>query len=88
MDQIGIRELRDRASEILRRVREDQAQYVVTYQGRPMALIVPIDQQALSEHLETEGQKVLGDETLTRQLYGLVHKTLSDEQLEEQYLEG
>ena len=87
MDQIGIRELRDRASEILRRVREDKTQYVVTFQGRPMALIVPIDQQALSEHLEAEGQKALENETLTSQLYGLVHKTLSDEQLEEQYLE-
>lgn len=45
MPHIGIRELRQRASEILRRVREGQEEYVVTWHGRPVALLVPVSQR-------------------------------------------
>ena len=38
---LGVRELRERASEVIRRVREERAEYVVTYQGRPVAVILP-----------------------------------------------
>jgi prevent-host-death family protein len=85
METIGIRELRDQASVILRRVRIEKTRYVVTYQGHPIALILPIDQESLVEHLELEGQKVFHDETLTRQLYGLVRQSLSNAELDEIY---
>jgi prevent-host-death family protein len=42
MPQIGIRELKNDASEIIRAVREDRAEYVVTLRGRPVAVIMPL----------------------------------------------
>ena len=42
MPQVGIRELKNEASEIIRAVREDRAEYVVTLRGRPVALILPL----------------------------------------------
>ena len=83
MPQVGIRELRDRASEILRQVREEKNEYIITYQGSPVALLIPVDQQALEQHLRAEAQRVAEDETLTRQLYGLVKATLSETELDE-----
>jgi len=42
MPQVGIRELKNDASEIIRAVREEQAEYVVTLRGRPVAMILPM----------------------------------------------
>ena len=50
MSLIGVRELREQTSEVIRRVREDRAEYVVTYKGRPVAIILPLD----TEHAEAE----------------------------------
>ncbi len=83
MPQIGIRELRDRASEILRQVREEKNEYIITYQGSPIALLIPVDQQALEQYLHAEAQREASSETLTRQLYGLVKATLSETELDE-----
>jgi len=43
MPKVGVRELKNQTSEILRAVREEGAEYIVTYQGRPMAVLLPID---------------------------------------------
>lgn len=40
---VGIRELKSRASELVRKVREERARYVVTYHGRPVGLLIPLD---------------------------------------------
>jgi prevent-host-death family protein len=42
MPEVGLRELKTRASEILRDVREHRQRYVVTHRGRPVALLVPV----------------------------------------------
>ena len=42
-EEIGIRELKARASEVVRGVKEKRARYVITLRGKPAALIVPID---------------------------------------------
>ena len=42
MPQVGIRELKNDASEIIRAVREERAEYVVTLRGQPVALILPM----------------------------------------------
>lgn len=44
MNYVGVRELKNDASEVIRAVREDHAEYVVTYRGRPVAVIRPVDQ--------------------------------------------
>ncbi|MCP3960809.1 MAG: type II toxin-antitoxin system Phd/YefM family antitoxin [bacterium] len=41
MTRIGIRELKTRASEIVREVREQHASYVVTHRGKPVGLLTP-----------------------------------------------
>ena len=48
MPQVGIRELKNETSEIIRAVREEQAEYIVTYRGRPVAVILPLDENARS----------------------------------------
>ncbi|MBM3145664.1 MAG: type II toxin-antitoxin system Phd/YefM family antitoxin [Chloroflexi bacterium] len=57
MPDIGIRELKTRASEIVRTVREERARYVVTHRGRPVAILMPLDTteaSALSHRIQTE----------------------------------
>jgi prevent-host-death family protein len=51
MSLIGVRELRQQASEVIRRVREEQAEFVVTYQGRPVAIILPLDTARAEEEM-------------------------------------
>lgn len=42
-EEIGIRELKSRTSEVVRAVKEQRARYVVTHRGKPVAAIIPID---------------------------------------------
>ncbi|MEA3396883.1 MAG: type II toxin-antitoxin system prevent-host-death family antitoxin [Chloroflexota bacterium] len=42
MPKVGVRELKNRTSKIVRAVREEQVEYVITYRGRPVARIIPI----------------------------------------------
>ena len=44
MGEIGIRELKQRASEILRQVRENQETFTVTYRGKVVARLVPAEE--------------------------------------------
>ncbi len=41
-ETVGVRKLRNDASEIIRTVREERAEYVVTYRGQPVAVILPV----------------------------------------------
>ncbi len=62
MSLIGVRELREHTSEVIRRVREEGAEYVVTYQGRPVAVILPLDtERAETEMVQASKRVVLGD---------------------------
>ena len=45
MPVVGVRELKIHASEIVRRVRDERLEYVVTFHGRPVGLLIPIDQE-------------------------------------------
>lgn len=49
MPDIGVRELKTRASEIIREVRETRARYVITHRGRPVGLLVPVDDMVSRE---------------------------------------
>ena len=42
-EEIGIRELKSRTSEVVRAVKEQRARYVVTQRGIPVAAIIPMD---------------------------------------------
>lgn len=41
MPEVGVRELKARASEIVRSVRDRRTRYTVTYRGRPVAVLMP-----------------------------------------------
>ncbi len=42
MPYVGIKELKNQTTEILRGVREEGLEYVVTFHGRPVAVLLPI----------------------------------------------
>ena len=48
-EEIGIRELKSRASEVVRAVKEQRARYVITQRGKPAALIIPVDAVSAKE---------------------------------------
>jgi len=58
---IGVRELREQTSEVIRRVREDRAEYVVTYQGRPVAIILPLDAGRAEKEMVQASRKAVLD---------------------------
>ena len=39
----NVRELKTHASEILRRVREERARYIITHRGKAVAILAPLD---------------------------------------------
>jgi antitoxin (DNA-binding transcriptional repressor) of toxin-antitoxin stability system len=45
MPMIGVRELREQTAQVLRDIQENKAEYIVTHQGRPIALLLPLDTQ-------------------------------------------
>jgi prevent-host-death family protein len=45
--RVGVRELKNRTSEIVRAVRERGVRYIVTHQGRPVGLLLPVDEESL-----------------------------------------
>ncbi len=57
MPLIGVRELREHTTEVLRHVREEKAEYVVTYQGRPVALLLPVDREAVEAAMIEAGKQ-------------------------------
>jgi len=61
MPLIGIRELRERTSEVIRRVREERAEYAVTYRGRPVALILPLDTKRAEEEMVQASKQALAE---------------------------
>lgn len=54
MRTVGVRELKDGASELLRRVRDEGESIEVTYHGRVVARIVPVGQPPRESSLTYE----------------------------------
>ena len=49
MREIGVRELKERTSEILRHVREDHEAFDITYRGRVVARLMPAASDQIDE---------------------------------------
>ncbi len=49
MVTVGIRELKQQASELIRMVRETGTEVQITYHGKVVALLVPVEQAAQTE---------------------------------------
>ncbi len=56
MPVIGVRELREHTADVLRQVREQQAEYIITYQGKPVAFLAPVDEQAVENAMVQAGR--------------------------------
>ena len=41
--QVGVRELKTHAANIVREVRESRAAYIITHRGQPVGMILPLD---------------------------------------------
>jgi prevent-host-death family protein len=63
MTRVGIRELRQRASELLRRVEAGET-FEVTDRGRPVAVLGPIPQGSALERLRATGDVTPGEGAL------------------------
>lgn len=53
MVTVGVRELKQQTSELIRRVRENGEQVQVTYHGKVVAVLVPVN-PAIDEEVETD----------------------------------
>ncbi len=62
MPEAGVRELKAQASQIVRRVRERKTRYIITYRGRPVAVLLPL------ESAPTGGAGPAGEESAWREL--------------------
>lgn len=54
MEEIGIRELKARASDVVRAVKEQRARYVITQRGVPVAVIIPMDAAVMPKPSDDE----------------------------------
>ncbi len=72
MPVIGVRELREHTSEVLRQVREENAEYVITHQGRPVALILAVNPDAVEDAMveASKANLVGGGEAYARYVSG------------------
>ncbi len=65
---IGVRELKNKATRVLRAVREEMAEYVVTHRGEPVAVLRPLTEDEIQRLRQgetdeaTAQMKVLADE--------------------------
>lgn len=49
LPEIGAGDLETRASEILDSVRQHRARYILTHEGKPVGMVVPLDEAASGE---------------------------------------
>jgi len=54
MPQIGIRELKIHASEIMRQVRDERTRYIITYRGQPVGVLLPLQEADVEQQLLNE----------------------------------
>jgi prevent-host-death family protein len=71
MPRVGVRELKNQTTAIIRDVRENQAEYVVTYHGRPVAVLLPVDEGWLEAEARRAAEAVTPSEDVWAELEAL-----------------
>jgi prevent-host-death family protein len=71
MARVGVRELKNQTTEIIRDVRENQAEYVVTYHGRPIAVLLPIDEAWLESEAKRAAESATPGDDVWAELEAL-----------------
>ena len=51
---VGVRELKTQASRVIRAVREEMAEYVITLRGRPVAMLRPLTEEEVQRLRQVE----------------------------------
>jgi prevent-host-death family protein len=72
MREIGVRELKTRASEIVRSMRRRRTRYMITYRGRPVGVLSPLEGNEVSSTVSALETTAAWDE-LTRLGKALAH---------------
>lgn len=67
LNTIGIRELKNHASRILRTVREEMSEYVITLQGKPVAVLRPFTDEDAQQLRQNEIDKTVAEMKLLAQ---------------------
>ncbi len=57
--KIGVRDLKNRASEIVREVHEKDAEYIVTLRGQPVAVLRPLAERSEQERRREEAEEAM-----------------------------
>ncbi len=66
---IGVRELKNQASRLVRAVREEMAEYVITVRGEPVAVLRPFTEEDARQMRQAElGQTLEEMKALARQV--------------------
>lgn len=71
MPNVGVRELKNQATGIIRDVRENRAEYIVTYHGRPVAVLLPVDERWLQAETKQAIERVTPGEDVWAELEAL-----------------
>jgi prevent-host-death family protein len=58
---IGVRELKNHASRVIRAVREEMAEYVITLRGEPVAVLRPLTKEEAQQLRQTEIDEALAE---------------------------
>ena len=58
---IGVRELKNHASRVIRAVREEMAEYVVTLRGEPVAVLRPLTKEEAQRLRQAEVDETLAE---------------------------
>jgi prevent-host-death family protein len=59
--RIGVRELKDRLSRVIRAVSEEMAEYVVTLRGEPVAVLRPLTEEDAERYKQAETDRALAE---------------------------
>lgn len=51
MPFVGVRELKTKTSEILRTLREEKREYIVTYKGKPCGMLIPLSEEEVEDYI-------------------------------------
>ena len=68
--KIGIRELKNELTDVIRRVGEERVEYTVTSRGRPVAVIRPLTLADATVHIDDGVQKELNEMAELARLIG------------------
>jgi prevent-host-death family protein len=69
--RVGVRELKNQATEIIRDLRENRTEYVITYYGQPVAVLLPLNKAWLERESRRAAESTAPGEDVWAELEAL-----------------